>query len=40
MIISGLEDNRMHFKTTALFTKNAKLAFLIVMCYIVLFFMT
>ena len=34
MIISG---NKMHLRPTALFTNKAKQAFLITLCYIVLF---
>ena len=39
MIISRLEANKMHLRPTALFTNKAKWAFLITLCYIVLFFM-
>ena len=37
MIITGLEANKMYFRHTALFTNKAKRAFLITLCYIVLF---
>ena len=40
MIISGLEANKMHFKTQCFVYKHSKLAFLITLCYIVLIFMT
>ena len=40
MIISGLEANKMHLRLTALFINKAKWAFLIILCYIVLFFLT
>ena len=39
MIISGLEANKMHFKTHCFVYKQAKQAFSITLCYIVLFFM-
>ena len=37
MIISGLEANEVHLRPTALFTNKAKWAFLITLCYNVLF---
>ena len=36
MIISGLEANKMHFKTQCFVYKHSILAFLITLCYIVL----
>ena len=37
MRISGQEDKKMHFKMHCLVYKQAKRAFLITLCYIVLF---